>query len=348
MPDDRHTRQAASRASAASARKLRTGGQVLLLFADPINVLLLRLLAKRPLEAAELRERLANVSRSTRFGRLRELEGLGVIVREKRGGKPPATNCRLTGSGKRLLSVAVLLEAWLERAPAGPLALGDVAATATIKALTLGWGSTLLRYLAEQPRSLSELEPLVTEVGYRELERILRNLIEVGLTERAPGRQRIRPYAVTGWARESVAPLIAAISWERRHIPERGAPVTAIDAEGGLLLALPLIELPIQMNGGCTLLVDLEAPEDERTGYVTARIVDGRLAPYMPGGEPGPGEGRWVRGTMSAWLDAVIEGRPMTLQASCDGRLAEGLITGLRQALFTRMSPVAGHLFEAS
>jgi DNA-binding HxlR family transcriptional regulator len=204
------------------ARKLRTGGRALLLLSDPINTSILRLLAASPLESAELGERLRNVSRSTRFERLRELEELGLIAREKRGGAPPVTDCRLTVAGVRLLPVAALLEEWLMAAPGGPLTLGDATATGTIKALTLGWGSTLLRWLAEQPRSLTELEPLVGEVGYRELERILRNLIEVGLAERVTGKRRLRPYTVSPWARESVAPLAAAVRWERRERPGHG------------------------------------------------------------------------------------------------------------------------------
>jgi DNA-binding HxlR family transcriptional regulator len=326
---------------------LRTGGQTLLLFSDPIKVSILRLLARRSLQTAELGERLQNVSRSTRFARLRELEGLGVIAREKRGGAPPVTHCRLTASGRELLSVGALLEVWLRQAPGQSIALGGASATLTIKALTLGWGSTLLRWLAERPRSLGEVEPLVSDVGYRELERILRNLIDVGLAERVPGGQRTRPYALTDWARESVAPLGAAMRWERRHIPERGAPLTAIDAEGGLLLALPLIELPMGIDGDCTLVVDTDAAGAERTGRVAAQIADGRIAPNaLPNGS-GPGH-KWVRGTAWAWLDAVIEGRPTTLQASCGGDLAESLIDGLRLALLRRLTRAPGRVFDVS
>jgi DNA-binding HxlR family transcriptional regulator len=319
----------------------------LLLLSDPVNVSILRLLARRPLQAAELGERLRNVSRSTRFERLRLLEELGVIAREKRAGVPPSTACRLTAAGVRLLPVATLLEAWLKGAPAGLLALSDPRATLTIKALTLGWSSTLLRWLADRPRSLSELEPLVGEMGYRELERILRNLIEVGLTERVAGRRRLRPYTVTRWARESVVPLAAAVHWERHHIPQRGAPVTALDAEGGLLLALPLIELPIDLDGTCLLRIEIETSDGEGVGEVAAQMVDGRLVSGVAAIGPVPEEGRWVCGTMSDWLEAVVEGQGNKLQAACGAELAGELVVGLREALLWRSTSISGQLSEA-
>jgi DNA-binding HxlR family transcriptional regulator len=327
-------------------RKLRTGGRALFLLSDPISVSILQLLARRPRGGAELGDRLRNVSRSTRFERLRELEELGVIVREKHAGVPPTTACRLTAAGGRLLPVAVSLEEWLRGAPAGVLALGDPAAVAAMKALALGWGSTLLRWLADQPRSLSELEPLVGDVGYRELERILRNLTEVGLTERVIGRQRLRPYTVTRWARESVVPLAVAVHWERHHIPQHGVPVTMLDIEGGLLLALPLIELPVDLDGACLLLVDTEATAGERIGEVAAEIVDGHLSACAPTAGWAHGERTWVRGTISAWLDALVEGQPAKLQAGCGAEIAGELIVGLRESLTRQSRPIAGRLFE--
>jgi DNA-binding HxlR family transcriptional regulator len=349
VPEDRgHKHRATSFTSDPTARRLRTGGRTLRLLSDPINASILRLLARGSLESADLGERLTNVSRSTRFERLRELEGLGVIVREKRAGTPPVTACRLTGAGVRLLPVAALLEGWLDSAPAGSLVLGDSNATGTIKALTLGWGSTLLRWLAERPHSLTELEPLVGEVGYRELERILRNLIEAGLAERVTGKRRLRPYTVTSWARESTAPIAAAVRWERTEIPGCGAPFTVMDVESGLLLALPLIEPPRGLDGTCLLVVDTEAPDGDRLGRIAARLSDGRVASFAQAAEWDSSADSWLRGTMLAWLDALIEGRPTGLEAGGDIGLVEGLVAALHEALFRRSGLNAGRLFDLS
>lgn len=239
------------------ADRLRVGGRVLLLLADSVSVSILRLLAPGPLESAELFGRLGNVSRSTYFDRLRDLEELSVIARE-RANVPPVTDCRLSERGQRLLEVADLLETWLACAPDGPIELSDAAATGVIKALALGWGSTVLRWLAEHPRSLTELELLVDDLGYRKLERTAHDLVDAGLIKRIDLKGRLNPYTVTRWAREAAAPLAAAICWERREIPERTASVTATDAEGGLLLARSMVDLPPDLDAvvedGCATL----------------------------------------------------------------------------------------------
>lgn len=226
------------------AERLRAGGRALLLLADPVSVSILRLLAAGSLESTELIDRLENVSRSTSFDRLRDLEELSLIERERQASVPPVAECRLSISGQRLLDVGDLLEQWLARAPQGPFEFGDPLAATAIKALALGWGSTILRWLAERPRSLTELEQLVDDLGYRKLERAAHSLVDTGLAERVAVKGRLNPYTVTPWAREAVAPLAAAVHWERCEIPEHSASVTAIDAEGGLLLARPIIDLP--------------------------------------------------------------------------------------------------------
>jgi DNA-binding HxlR family transcriptional regulator len=230
------------------AERLRAGCRALLLLADSVSVSILHSLAVGPLESAELFGRLGNVSRSTYFERLRNLEDLTLICRQRRATVPPVVDCRLTGRGRRLLEVAELLEAWLARAPNGPLELGDPYAMPVLKAMALGWSSTLLRWLAEHPRSLVELEQLVEDFGYRKLERTVHELVEVGLAERMGVRGRLNPYGLTEWAREVVVPVVAAIHWERREIPDRSSPVTATEAEGSLLLARTLIDLPAELD----------------------------------------------------------------------------------------------------
>lgn len=319
-------------ASSSIAATVRAGGHALLLLSDSVNVSILRLLAAGPLEGAELATRLEHVSRSTRFKRLHDLERLNLVVREKHGGRPPATDCRLTAAGHRLLPVVALLEAWLACAPDGFLALGDAMATGAIAALAVGWGSTVLRWLAERPHSLTELDPLVEEVGYRELERVVRNLVKVDLVERVGAEQRRHPYSVTRWARESVAPLAAAVHWERRAIPEFGAPVTAIDAEGGLFLAVTLIELPDDLDGDCVLMIDTEAPAAEPFAGVAVRVVAGRLVYVAPVEPSQSAQSSWARGTVSSWLAAVIDERPGALRTSGDVAVIEALIGGLHRA----------------
>jgi DNA-binding HxlR family transcriptional regulator len=294
----------------------------------------------------ELTEQVGNVSRSTYFERLRDLEEISLIERRRRADVPPVAACRLTNAGWCLLQIARLLENWLSRAPSGPLVVGDASATIVLKALALGWGSSLFRCLAEQPRSLSELEPLIEGLGYRKLERATRDLVSAGLAERTPTRGRLSRYAMTDWARESVAPVAAAARWERRQIPARSMPVTTAEVETALLVALPLVRLSAGPDGTCLLLVDPEGQSETPTGVETC-IKDGRPIWFVPASGSQPRRGTsWLRGTLSAWLHAVLKGEPAKLEAGGDIRLSDALIVGLRDALLVRPASERGRLSE--
>jgi DNA-binding HxlR family transcriptional regulator len=322
--------------SEATSEQIRAGGRILLTLSDTLNASIVRLLAARQLSATGLAKRLGGASRATRFRRLRELEELGVIVRERIRGAPPSTRYRLSAAGQLLLLVTQRLDDWLELAPGGSLALGVSTATIAIRALAGAWGSTILRELAERPRSLTELDSLIPAIGHIELERTLRTLADVELVERIPGEERRHPYRVTPWARESVAPLAEAARWERRHLAERSAPVTALDAEAGLLLALPLVELPVEAEGTCVLLADF-GPPGERLAGVAVQAAAGRVVASQPLSDPV--RGSWARGSVLDWLDAVIEGKPDELRVRGDVRLVQELIYALHVALFRRVRP---------
>jgi len=66
--------------------------------------------------------------------------------------------------------VADTVEAWLARAPAGPIPLGSEVAKAAIKALVDGWEATMLRALAARPLSLTEFDSLIAGLSYPALE----------------------------------------------------------------------------------------------------------------------------------------------------------------------------------
>jgi DNA-binding HxlR family transcriptional regulator len=320
-----------------------------LLLADPVSVSILQSLAAGPMEGPELIDRVENVSRSTYFERMRELEEISLIVRVRRGRIPPVSACELTKEGRCLLWVARLFGVWLERAPEGSFALGDAAATTAIKALALGWGSGILRWLAERPRSLTELEALVEGLGYRKLERAMRDLVGAGLAERVVAEGRIAPYAVTDWAREAVAPLAAAVRWERSDIPEHSAPLTAVEVEAGLLLALPLVRVERDMEGVGVLLVETEDPSNaEGSVGVAVRIAEGRAVWCSPGSEPRSNATGLLQGSLTNWLHAVIKGAPARLEAEGDLRLAKALLAGLHEALLGRPAAERRRLFESA
>ena len=329
------------------ADRLRAGGRALLLLADPASILILRQLASGPLENSELFDRVEHVSRSTYFDRMRDLEALSLITRKRQADVPPIAECRLTDAGVRLLPVADLLEAWLAGSPQGPLQLEDAYATAVIKVLAVAGGSALLRSLAERPRSLPELAELVHGLGYRKLERIARDLVKAGLAERVAVGGRLSHYGVTPWARQAAGPLAAAIRWERYEIPTRSASVSSIEAEGGLLLALPLIELSVDSAGTCALLVDADAPSAGSLGGAVVQLVDGRPISWAPATAPGFKVDAWARGAALAWLDAVSDACSPDLQLGGNNTLAEKVVSGLREVGSTPSVPV-GHSFESA
>lgn len=218
-------------------RPRRVGSRALLVLADSVNVSILRELAEGTRAAVDLLGSLEGVSRGTFYNRLRDLEDLGLIARERRPTVPPTADCRLTGVGRQLLSVGDRLEAWLGRRNGERIELGGPVAANTIKALAAGWESMLLHLLAEQPRSLAELEPFMRDFGYRKLERTTVVLIAVGLVERPGSKGRMNPYALTRWACAAVTPLVAAIRWELRQIPERGVQLARREADALRTLA---------------------------------------------------------------------------------------------------------------
>jgi DNA-binding HxlR family transcriptional regulator len=320
----------------------------LLLLADPASVSILRQLVSGPLENSDLFDRVEHVSRSTYFDRMRDLEALSLISRNRQADVPPVAECRLTDSGVRLLPVADLLEAWLAGSPQGPLRLAHAYATTVIKTLAVAGGSTLLRCLAERPHSLHELAELVHGLSYRKLERTARNLVKTGLAERVAVRGRLSHYKVTPWARRAAGPLAAAIRWERYEIPEQSALVTSVETEGGLLLALPLIEVSADSSGACALLVDADAPAAESLGGALVRLIDGR--PISWAAATGPRQLKadaWARGTAIAWLDAVSDTSSSSLQLSGDTALAEKVVGGLRKAASVPSVPV-GQSFDSA
>jgi DNA-binding HxlR family transcriptional regulator len=327
------------------AGRLQAGGRALLLLADPVSVSILRQLAPAPLESTELHDRIGFVSRSTYFERMRDLEELSLIKRTRRGEVPPVAECELASPGERLLPVAARLDAWLADAPAGPLKLGEAYATATVKALAVAWGSTLLRWLAERPRTLTELEQQVRIFGYRKLERIVRDLVKAGLLERVTVKGRPGAYGVTAWARRAAGLLAAAMRWERHEIAKRSASVTSTEAEGVLLLGLPMIELPVEANGTCVLLVDADAPREKSLGGAVVRLLDGRVVWWkavsdLEAIEPDPD--CCVRGPTLAWLGTHTKASHAVLHTTGNADLAESLMTGLREVGSLRPSLPVG------
>jgi len=250
---------------------------------------------------------------------------------------PYAVENELTAAGSALLSVANTIEAWLTRAPRGPIALGSVPAKAAIRALIGGWGSTMLHALVTRPLSLTELDGLIEGLSYHAVERRLSAMRAARQVERLPEQGQSTPYAVTDWARQAVAPLAVAGRCECRHIEGETEPPTGLDIEAVFLLAVPLASLPEDASGPCLLGVDtgaVDAVEGERRlAGVRVGVDRGRVATCVSRLEEEPRT--WAVGTVESWLDAIIDRQLDRLRiGGADAELAQELVGAIHDALF--------------
>lgn len=316
-----------------SGNRARSGAQTLSLLAAPLNVPVLRALAEGPKQQVDLRRETGAPAQTTLRAQLKRLGKLGVVAKHRRDRFPGVLEYELTDSGRDLLFVADVLERWLDAAPAGPLALGGSAARSAIKSLAEGWSTTMLRALAAQPLSLTELDGLIAAVSYPSLERRLAGMRLAGQIEARQATGRGTPYAVTGWLRRAVAPLLAAIRWERRHPLHGAMPVSHLDMETALLMAVPLLRPPANLSGTCKIAAEIpNGSRSHRLAGVTVEMEAGSVVSCVT--QVGGSADAWALGSPTAWLAAVIEHDVDDLELSGDRQLASALLGDLHRALF--------------
>jgi len=316
---------------------------VLSLCAGPLTIPILRAHTDGPLRFPELREGIGGAAQTTLRSQVGSLRELGALAKRERGGMPYTVENELTGVGRAVLLAADALEAWLERAPQGPISLGSEPAKAAIRALVGGWGSTMLRALAARPLSLTELDALIPELSYPGIERRLGAMRAARQVEQVSGQGGGRPYVVTPWLRQAVAPLAVAGRCECQHLAEEAEVVTRIDIEAVFLLAVPLVTLPEGRAGACLLAVDTSAGESGgaelgepqgRLAGVRVAVEDGQVVSCVSKLESDPGT--WALGTVETWLDALIDGRLDGLRIGGeDPDFVRSLVTGLHASLHT-------------
>lgn len=331
--------QAAGKALPA---RVRAGGTVLSLIAGPLTVPILRAHLERPLRLPDLRERIGGAAQATLRGQVGNLRGIGALERKVLSGMPYTVENELTDLGRGVLAVADIVEAWLTRAPQGPIALGSESAKGALRALVGGWGSTMLRALAARPLSLTELSSVIGDLSYPAIERRLSAMRAARQVEQRPSRESgSKPYAVTEWTRLAVGSLAAAGRCECQHLSEGSEPMTRIDAEAAFLLAVPLVDLEATRSGSCMLAVDRGAvqdgPPESRVAGVHVEIEDGEVSSCVSRltGDPST----WALGPVDGWLDAIIEGRLDHLRFGGESpELAEALIERLHASLGNELS----------
>lgn len=317
--------------------RVRAGGTVLSLIAGPLSVPILRAHLDGPLRLPDLRERIGGAAQTTLRGQVGNLRAIGALERHVRSGMPYTVENSLTEVGRGVLAVATIVEAWLARAPQGPIALGSEPAKGAIRALVGAWGSTMLRALAAQPLALTELSSAIPELSYPSIERRLSAMRAARQVELRPdGGRGAKPYAVTEWTRQAVGPLVAAGRCECEHLAEVTEPLTRTDIEATFLLAVPLVDLTVNHSGSCLLAVDTgsgnEGESRDRLAGVYVEIEEGAVASCTSRLEEEPPT--WALGTVSSWVDAILEGRLGRLRmGGANPKLATALIEGINAFL---------------
>jgi DNA-binding HxlR family transcriptional regulator len=312
---------------------VRAGGTVLSLLAGPLCGPILSAHLGGPLRLPDLREQIGGAAQTTLRGQVGNLRAIGALERHVRSGMPYTVENELTDVGHGILGVAEVVEAWLSRAPQGPIVFGSEPAKGAIRSLVGGWSSTVLRVLAARPLPLTELSGAIPELSYPSLERRLSAMRASRQVEVLNETGKSRPYAVTDWTRQAVGPLVAAGRCECKHIPEGSDPLTEIDIEAAFLLAVPLVVLPMGSSGSCQLVVNTAEGEEPvpQTG-VNVNLERGEVISCVSGLEQDPST--WALGPVEAWAEAIADGHFDNLRVGGrDEDLARGLIEGLHRSL---------------
>lgn len=324
--------------AATQVDESRAGARVLTLLANPLHGRILRAHADGPLRLAELHEKAEWPAQTTLRAAINTLYDFGALQRNRLGGMPYGVATELTPTGREILFVANVIERWLARSPQGPIAADSDAAKGAIKALAGGWSTTMMRALADEPASLTELDSRIPGVSYPSLERRLSRMRATRQVEPAPGEGRRTPYVVTDWLRQSLAPLCAAGRCERRCMKEQSAPITPVEIEAAFLLTMPLAPLPDSANGTCMLSVPADTDTDGSNGTrplagVSVEVERGRVVRCVP--ELEKDTEAWALGSPTTWLNAVIDGEFEDLRfGGRHPQLAADLVHGIHLALF--------------
>jgi len=316
---------------------MRAGARVLSLFANPLNTRVLWAHREGPLRLAELREEIGESAQTSLRTAARTLRELGALETVPVNGSSPGVANEMTPTGEELLFVVEVVERWLAGAPEGPIAPESGAAKLAVKALAGGWSSAMMRALAGEPLSLTELDGVIPDVSYSSLERRLGRMRGSRQIEPAPAGGKSTPYVVTDWLRRSIAPLCAAGRCERRRMPGLAPPVTAVEVEAAFLLAIPLVALPRRTSGVCMLAVKTDGQETEDgkppLAGVTVKVKWGEAvscAAELPDLPP-----TWALGSPATWFDVVIDGGIEGLRfGGALPQLGVDLAQGLHLALF--------------
>ena len=245
----------------------------------------------------------------------------------------PDTLLRPTPAGREVPFVAAVLQQWLNLHPDGPLELGEEAAP-YLWPLLSSWSPGVIHAFAPGPRTAQEACETLQVLDLEIVESRMDMMEDAGLLEAKPcAEDEDEPFAPTNWLRLSIAPLAVAARLELRHPPGDTAPIAALDVEASFHLTLPLVRLPDELSGSCSLAVELEEGVTGSPAGVTARIEKGIVVSCESGIDPEADA--WATASAAAWLDTVIEADAKGVRSGGDSNLTGQLLHELHRVLFS-------------
>jgi len=263
------------------------------------------------------------------------MRAFGALVRIEATADSRAKT-ELTLSGRALLPVIAALERWLLLSPRGAIELDGAAARGAVRILTSTWDSTLIREMAEQPRTLAQLNTQLDDSSYPVLKRSLAKLRSMNLVDPVGARTKGRSFEVSAWLRHAIGPLIFASRWEQLHIATETEPMSRIDVETMFMLAVPLADLPVDTFGTCSLAAarpmivgePAQAPDGVSLGFEAGLIA------FCAAG-PDAKATTWGLGSASAWQNAFIDGENAELLVrGIRPLLIRSIVSGINEAIF--------------
>jgi hypothetical protein len=107
--------------------------------------------------------------------------------------------------------------------------------------------------------------------------------------------------------------------------------VGRLDVEAALLLAVPLLSLPAELSGSCRLGAELANGKPHLAGALLT-VEAGRIVGCSTKLEGHPDA--WALGSISAWLNALLEHDTGSLELGGDCRFARAVIDSFHRTLF--------------
>jgi DNA-binding HxlR family transcriptional regulator len=325
------TRPRDSKGETIQGGRITTAETLRLLGAGASGAILMAL-GEGSLRTKELTERVRGYAPRTVYRYANKLTEIGVIERHEEPGVPSKVVHNLTqpcGQELHDLVEAYAAASWTR------LAGGEVDAHGwgSLGLLADLWESGMVEELNLEPRSLTELARGDHGLSYHQVSRRATLFSVGGFVHEVPAAGRRRCVALTDKARRGMG-LIAGIGrWRRRHVVSEGKVGLDVREVAGLLRAtLPLVVLPEHREKSLRLdVLDSERGRSQGETVWGSVGTDGSVVSVI---EPRAEADAQAQGKSTAWVDAVLDGPPLSVSAQGDEGLIETCVGRLHTVLW--------------